>query len=68
MCIIIGKSVGILSRIFGKGISSLSLRYLQRIAVNEISIGHGHGYLTVVLNLDNGAVVFVGDGKGVDSF
>ena len=43
--------------------SSPSLRGLQRIAVDEISIGHGHRYLTVVLNLDNGAVAFVGDGK-----
>lgn len=47
--------------------SSPSLRGLQRIAVDEISIGHGHRYLTVVLNLDNGAVVFVGHGKGSDA-
>jgi transposase len=47
--------------------SSPSLRDLQRIAVDEISVGHGHRYLTVVLNLDNGAVVFVGDGKGADA-
>ena len=44
-----------------------SLSGLQRIAVDEISIGHGHRYLTVVLNLDNGAVVFVGEGKGADA-
>lgn len=44
-----------------------SLRGLHRIAVDEISVGHGHRYLTVVLNLDNGAVVFVGDGKGADA-
>jgi transposase len=35
--------------------------------VDEINVGHGHRYLTVVLNLDNGAVVFVGDGKGADA-
>ena len=40
---------------------------LQRIAVDEISIGHGHRYLTVVLDLDHGAVVFVGEGKGADA-
>jgi hypothetical protein len=36
----------------------------DEIAIDEISIGHGHRYLTVVLNLETGAVVFVGDGKG----
>lgn len=40
------------------------LKDLMRIAVDEISIGHGHNYLTVVLDLDSGAVVFVGEGKG----
>jgi transposase len=44
-----------------------SLTGLKRIAVDEISIGHGHHYLTVVLDLDSGAVVFVGEGKGADS-
>lgn len=40
---------------------------LKQIAIDEISIGHGHRYLTVVLNLQTGAVVFVGDGKGADA-
>src|SRR5216683_1307347 len=40
---------------------------LKQIAIDEISIGHGHRYLTVVLNLVTGAVVFVGDGKGADA-
>jgi transposase len=40
---------------------------LKQIAIDEISIGHGHRYLTVVLNLDTGAVVFVGRGKGADA-
>lgn len=44
-----------------------SLSGLHRIAVDEISIGHGHRYLTVVLDLDSGAVVFVGEGKGADA-
>jgi transposase len=44
-----------------------SLKGLKRIAVDEISIGHGHHYLTVVLDLDTGAVVFVGEGKGTDA-
>lgn len=40
------------------------LKHLRKIAIDEISIGRGHRYLTVVLDLDSGAVVFVGDGKG----
>lgn len=43
------------------------LKHLKHIAIDEISIGRGHRYLTVVLDLDSGAVVFVGDGKGADS-
>jgi transposase len=40
---------------------------VKRIAIDEISIGHGHRYLTVVLDLGSGAVVFVGEGKGADA-
>lgn len=43
------------------------LSKLQQIAIDEISIGQGHRYLSVVLNLESGAVVFVGDGKGADA-
>jgi len=40
---------------------------LKQIAIDEISIGRGHRYFTVVLDLLTGAVVFVGDGKGADA-
>ena len=43
------------------------LKYLKHIAIDEISIGKGHRYLTVVLDLHSGAVVFVGQGKGADA-
>lgn len=43
------------------------LKHLEHLAIDEISIGRGHRYLTVVLDLDSGAVVFVGDGKGADA-
>src|SRR5271166_4775459 len=52
-----------LQRRFGKP----KLHKLRQIAIDEIAIGKGHHYLTVVLNLLTGAVVFVGDGKGVDA-
>jgi transposase len=43
------------------------LKDLQLIAIDEISIGRGHRYLTVVLDLLSGAVIFVGNGKGADA-
>lgn len=45
----------------------MRLKKLRRIAIDEISIGRGHRYFTVVLDLDSGAVVFIGDGKGTKS-
>jgi transposase len=52
-----------LRRRFGKP----KLHKLRQIAIDEIALGKGHRYLTVVLNLLSGAVVFVGDGKGADA-
>ena len=43
------------------------LKDLRQIAIDEISIGAGHRYLTIVLDLTSGAVVHVGRGKGGDS-
>jgi transposase len=52
-----------LQRRFGKP----KLHQLKEIAIDEIAVGKGHHYLTVVLNLRSGAVVFVGEGKGVEA-
>lgn len=52
-----------LQRRFGKP----KLHKLKQMAIDEIAIGKGHRYLTVVLNLLSGAVVFVGDGKGAEA-
>lgn len=52
-----------LERRFGKP----RLRDLKWIAIDEISIERGHRYLTVVLDLESGAVVFVGEGKGAEA-
>lgn len=43
------------------------LKGVTRIAIDEISIGKHHRYLTVVLDLDSGKVLFVGGGKGADA-
>lgn len=40
------------------------LRDLKRIAIDEIYVGKRHKYLTLVLDLDRGAIVYVGEGKG----
>jgi transposase len=44
--------------------SKPKLKHLRHIAIDEIAIAQGHRYLTLVLDLESGAVVFVGDGKG----
>jgi len=54
-------------RCLGKKFRRIKLKHLRQIAIDEISIGRGHRYLTVVLDLISGAVVFVGDGKGADA-
>lgn len=43
------------------------LKALKQIAIDEICIGRGHRYITVVMDLKKGAVVFVGEGKGADA-
>ena len=43
------------------------LKGVRHIAIDEIAIGKGHRYLTIVLDLDSGKVLFVGDGKGADA-
>ncbi len=43
------------------------LKGVRHIAIDEISIGKRQRYLTVVLDLDSGKVLFVGDGKGAEA-
>ena len=54
-------------RYLHKRFSRPKLSALSQIAIDEISIGKGQKYLTVVLDLDTGAVVFVGDGNGAEA-
>ena len=54
-------------RDLGRRYAKPKLNELRRIAIDEIAIGKGHRYLTVVLDLESGAAVFVGDGKGGDA-
>ena len=43
------------------------LKHLRYIGIDEIAIAKGHRYLTVVMDLESGAVVFVANGKGADA-
>jgi transposase len=52
-----------LQRRFGKP----RLKHVKQIAIDEISTGKGHKYVTIVLDLESGAVLHVGEGKGGDA-
>ena len=52
-----------LQRLFGNP----SLSGLKYIAIDEISVRKGHKYMTLVMDLESGAIVFVGDGKGAEA-
>ena len=43
------------------------LKNLKEIAIDEVAVGKGHHYFTLVLDLRSGAVVYVGEGKGVQA-
>jgi len=52
-----------LTRRFGRP----PLKQLRQLAIDEIAVGRGHRYLTLVLDLESGVVVHVGRGKGADA-
>src|SRR5262245_12646251 len=43
------------------------LQHLRSLAIDEIAVATGHRSLTVVMDLESGAAVFVGDGQGADA-
>jgi Transposase and inactivated derivatives len=43
------------------------LKGVPHIAIDEIAVQKGHKYLTVVMDLKSGRVIFVGDGKSGDA-
>ena len=50
-----------------KRYKKIPLKQLKKIAIDEISIGKGHQYLTIVMDLESGRIVYVDKGKGADS-
>jgi len=57
----------ILKRDLSRRYAKPKLKHLRYLAIDEIAVAKGHRYLTVVMDLESGAVVFVGDGKGADA-
>src|SRR5512135_52564 len=55
---------GIQKRDLSRRFAKPKLKHLRHIAIDEIAVAKGHRYLTVVLDLGSGVVVFVGDVKG----
>ena len=55
------------SRYLTRHFAKPKLKHLRYLAIDEISIGKGHRYVTVVLDLESGAIVHVGEGKGADA-
>jgi Transposase and inactivated derivatives len=54
-------------RYLKKKFSRPPLKDLRHMAIDEIAVKKGHRYLTVVLDLESGAVIFVGEGKGAEA-
>jgi transposase len=55
------------SRYLGKRYSRPRLKHLRQLAIDEIYLGKSVKFLTVVLDLESGAIVFVGRGKGAEA-
>ena len=54
-------------RRLGRRFERPKLKHLKQIAIDEIHLGKRHRFITLVLDLDSGAVVFVGQGKGAEA-
>jgi transposase len=44
-----------------------ALADVRQIAIDEICVGRGYRFVTIVLDLDSGAILFVGEGKKAES-
>jgi transposase len=55
------------ARHLGKKYAKPKLKHLKQIAIDEIYLGKSVKFLTVVLDLESGAIVYVGRGKGAEA-
>lgn len=44
-----------------------ALADVRQIAIDEINVGRGYRFLTLVLDLESGAVLYVGQGKKAET-
>ena len=47
--------------------SYVSIKKVKRIGIDEFAVRKGHVYKTIVVDLDTGHIIYVGDGKGSDA-
>lgn len=57
----------ILNEHLGQKYGQPKLRRVKHIAIDEVYLGKRHKFLTLVLDLDSGAVIFVGEGKSAEA-
>ena len=43
------------------------LKGLRYIGIDEFAVAKGHVYMTIVVDLETGRIVYVGEGKGADA-
>ena len=46
---------------------SPDIKHVKHIAIDEFAVKKGHEYMTVVVDLDTGIIIHVGEGKGMDA-
>lgn len=47
--------------------SKIDISGVKRIGIDEFAVRKGHVYKTIVVDLDTGQIIYVGDGKGADA-
>lgn len=57
----------ILKAELGHKYSRPDLKGLRYIGIDEFAVAKGHVYMTIVVDLETGRIVYVGDGKGADA-
>jgi len=57
----------ILKSELGRKYSRPDLKGLRYIGIDEFAVAKGHIYMTIVVDLETGRIVYVGNGKGADA-
>lgn len=47
--------------------ASIDIRKVKHIGIDEFAVHKGHVYMTIVVDMDSGAIIHVGKGKGADA-